>query len=142
MRQVVVCIVALVLASGGASSQTPGTCWFPEGEAMLDVGNVRARITNNGHLFWRGTPPAIYEVPKGGGVSAVFTAGLWVGGLVHDTLRIAAARYGSYEFSAGPLDAFGNPPYDCNIYDRLFVLSMDDIKRFAPLQMVFSETVW
>ena len=33
-----------------------GTCEQSTGEAYLDTGNVRARILNNGGLFWRGSP--------------------------------------------------------------------------------------
>lgn len=138
MKQWVAFSAIWCIATGFAFGQVPGTCEPALGEAMLDVGNVRARILNNGGLFWRGSP-AVYEVPKGEGESAVFTAGLWVGGMVADTLRMAGARYGSYEFWAGPLDGFANPPYDCSIYDRLTVLSSDDVERFNREQAAVSK---
>ena len=87
---------ALVLFMGAlalpALAQTTGTCAPAEAEAYLDVNNVRARILNNGGLFWRGDP-FVYEVPKGGGVHAIFNASIWIGGLVQGELRVAAARY-------------------------------------------------
>ena len=50
-------------------------------EAYLDINNVRARIFNNGALFWRGDP-FVYEVPKGSGKNTMFTVSLWVAGTV------------------------------------------------------------
>ncbi|MFK7846756.1 MAG: hypothetical protein AB8G77_15755 [Rhodothermales bacterium] len=91
-----------------ASAQV-GTCEPALGEAILDAGNVRAKIYNNGGLFWRGGAP-VYEVPKDGGVNAIFAASIWIAGLVDGELKGAATRYGTWEFWAGPLDETGNPP--------------------------------
>ncbi len=67
-------LVTLLFCAGNAQAQT-GTCTPALGEAMLDVGNVRARILNNGSLFWRGSP-IVYEVPKGSGINALFNGSL------------------------------------------------------------------
>lgn len=96
---------------------------------MLETNNVRARIFNSGALFWQ-SGSAVYEVPKGSGVSSIFTTSLWVGGFVNNELRVAAARYGSYEFWPGPLDADGNPPDDCSSYDRLYKITAEDLATF------------
>ena len=119
----------LLFSTGVSEAQVVGTCLSPLGEAYLDINNVRARIFNNGNLFWRGSPH-VYEVPKGGGASAIFTSGLWVGGLVGGQLRAAAARYGAYAFWSGPLDDNGNPPDDCSIYDHLYKVSRSDIDDY------------
>ena len=81
-------IVTLVLLHGAAfarpaTAQQVGACEPAQAENYLDINNVRARIFNNGNLFWRGDP-FVYEVPRGGGVKAIFTAGLWIGGFVGD----------------------------------------------------------
>ena len=81
----------------------PPTCAPGTAEAYLDVGNVRAKILNVGAQFWNGGQP-VYEVPKGGGVNAIFAAGLWLGGMVGDDLRVAATQYGPWEFWPGPID--------------------------------------
>ena len=107
-------------------AQAPGSCSRSLGEAYLDVGNVRARILNTGGLFWRGEPH-VYEVPKGGGTHALFNAGIWLGGLVDDELRMSATRYGEWEFWAGPLDEQANPSVDCARYDHLYSIYRDDI---------------
>ena len=106
-----------------------GTCTSALGEAYLDVNNVRARIFNNGNLFWRGSPH-VYEVPIGGGAQAIFTSGVWIGGYVGGQLRVAAARYGSYHFWAGPLDDNGAPPSDCSEFDHLYKVSATDILEY------------
>ena len=119
----------LLIGVGTAEAQQVGTCTSPLGEAYLDINNVRARIFNNGNLFWRGSP-SVYEVPKGGGASAIFNSGIWVGGLVGGQLRAAAARYGRYQFWSGPLDDNGDPPVDCSIYDRLYKVSRSDLNDY------------
>lgn len=106
-----------------------GNCTPALGEAYLDINNVRARILNNGNLFWRGDP-FVYEVPKGGGANAIFTSGIWIGGFVGGQLRAAAARYGAYQFWGGPLDDNGAPPADCSEYDRLYKVSRSDIEEY------------
>jgi len=112
-----------------ATAQTPGTCPRTRGEAYLDVNNVRARIFNNGALFWRGAPH-VYEVPKGGGTHAIFASGIWIAGLIEGEIRAAGARYGEWEFWAGPLDNDGNPPNDCLRYDRLWEITRKEIAAF------------
>ncbi len=124
--------LVLVVISLGMPSLTfaqTGTCTPAFGEAMLDVGNVRARLFNNGALFWRGSPH-IYEVPKGSGTNALFASSFWLGGLVKDTLRISASRYGHYEFWAGPLDDDGQPPADCSAYDRIYSVKRSEILAY------------
>ena len=108
-----------------ARAQT-GNCEPALADANLDVNNVRARILNNGNLFWRGSP-AVYEVPKGGGVSAIFASGIWLAGQVGGELRVAASRYGPYEFWAGPLDENGAPPTNCSEFDRIYKVSREDV---------------
>ncbi len=125
------CALLSVVVPEVAAQQT-GTCTSPLSEEYLDINNVRARVFNNGNLFWRGSP-SVYEVPDGGGVSAIFNSGIWVGGLVGDELRVAAARYGNYQFWAGPLDDEGAPPDDCSVYDRMYKVSRGDIIEYDAM---------
>ena len=112
-----------------AAKAQVGTCSPALAEAYLDVGNVRARILNNGGLFWRGDP-FVYEVPKGGGVNAMFAGGFWIGGKVNGELRVAAARYSNYEFWAGPIDDAGNAPADCSAFDRIWSVYRSDVEAY------------
>ena len=122
-------MLALLTGVAQEAGAQVGACSEPLGEAYLDINNVRARILNNGNLFWRQSPH-VYEVPKGGGVNAVFTSGIWVGGLIGGQLRVAATRYGNYQFWAGPLDDSGAPPADCSVYDRIYKVSLEDIVEY------------
>ncbi len=106
-----------------------GDCALGSASAELDVNNVRARLYNNGGLFWIGGSP-IYEVPKGSGQNAIFASGIWVGGLADGELRTAAATYSDWEFWPGPLDAAAQPPADCGVFDRMFRVSRENIKNF------------
>ena len=95
----------------------------------MDVGNVRARIYNDGMLFWKGGQN-LYETPKNGGISAIFTTSFMVGGIMDGELRMAASTYGPYEFWPGPLDGNGNPPADCSVYDHIWEIHSDDFQLY------------
>lgn len=120
-----------------AHAQTIGNCAVGWADAILDVGNVRARILNTGSLFGGGVNPSMYEVPKGSRVEPIFYASLWIGGFVQDTLRTAATLYRGNEFWPGPLGSQGQPPSDCTLYDRFAVLYRSDVEaydRFGELR--------
>ncbi|MEZ4699170.1 MAG: T9SS type A sorting domain-containing protein [Rhodothermales bacterium] len=112
-------------------AQALGSCEPALAEAYLDVNNVRARILNNGGLFYRGEPH-VYNVPKGSSSNAIFATNIWIGGLVgNETVpRVAGSMYGPWEFWAGPLDENGNPPGDCSEYDRLYSVYRADIEAY------------
>ena len=88
-----------------AQGGTIGNCEPALGEAQLDINNVRARILNNGNLFWRGSPH-VYEVPKGGHSNAIFTGGIWVGGIVGN--RVVFQRLVSGQFDLFSINADGS----------------------------------
>ncbi|MCH8121484.1 MAG: hypothetical protein IH853_00005, partial [Bacteroidetes bacterium] len=106
--------------------QSVGNCESPLGEAYLEANNVRARIPNTGGLFYRGEP-SVYSVPRFTNVDAMFSGSLWVGGLVDGQIHAAAARFGRWEFWAGPLDEQGSPPTNCGLYDRVYSVSQRDL---------------
>ena len=125
-------VVALhpMTVSGQAADSTV-VCAPATAEAYLDVGNVRAKILNNGGLFWNGGRN-VYEVPKGDGVDAIFAASLWIGGMSNGELRVAASTYGPWEFWPGPATEGGPSPEVCADHDRIWPLSVDDIRRGGP----------
>lgn len=116
----------LIASTAIESAAQTGNCEPALGEAMLEGGNVRARIFNNGGFFWRGSP-AVYEAPIGSGANAIFTAGIWIGGLIDNQVRTAASRYGKWEFWAGPLDEQGNPPDNCSDFDKIWEVNYRDL---------------
>jgi len=116
-----------------------GSCEQAQAGANLDVGNVIARIYNDGALFWKGGNP-VYEVPKGDSVHAVFASTFVIGGMMDGELRMAASQYGPYEFWPGPLDEEGNPPGDCSEYDQIWELRSEDFEQ-VELENTFSENM-
>ncbi|MEZ4699171.1 MAG: T9SS type A sorting domain-containing protein [Rhodothermales bacterium] len=124
-------LIALLTLAGSVRAQTVGSCERALGDAYLDVNNVRARILNNGGLFYRGEPH-VYNVPKSSPSNAIFSTNIWIGGFVgNETVpRMAGSTYGPWEFWAGPLDENGNPPLDCAAYDRLYSVYRDDIAAY------------
>ncbi|MEM8559807.1 MAG: hypothetical protein AAGG50_18480, partial [Bacteroidota bacterium] len=104
-------------------NQASATCVPGEATSDLDIGGVRARLYNNGGLFWRGGDP-LYEVPKGSGTQAIFAAGLWIGAEVAGELRFAGADYSDWEYWPGPLDENGDAPADCSPFDRFWTVAV------------------
>ena len=120
----VIFIHFLLLPSAPLFAQI-GDCQPSQSLAILQAGNLQAKIYNNGALFWNGGQN-LYEVPKGGGVNAIFASSFMIAGLVDNQLRAAASDYGPYEFWPGPLDAEGRPPEDCSQYDRIWEIRTED----------------
>ena len=106
-----------------------GSCSLGSASQDLDVNNVRARLYNNGALFWKGSGH-VYTVPKDGEAQSIFAAGIWLGGLdPNGEIRFAGTAYGPFEYWPGPLDEHGSPPSDCSLYDRMFKVSADDLAK-------------
>ncbi|MEM1097126.1 MAG: hypothetical protein AAGJ10_21225, partial [Bacteroidota bacterium] len=130
MKRYVLLLTCLWCYTPFALAQQAGNCQLGSASDTLDVADVRAALFNNGGFFWRGSGNT-YTVPKDGNANSMFTAGLWVGGLVDDgSHRFAGTRYGPWEFWPGPLDANGNPPDDCADHDRLYSVYDADIRAY------------
>ncbi len=127
----VAALSGLMMVAPHARAQT-GACDTPQAETLLDVNDVRARIFNNGNLFFReASSGSGYEVPAGSGVGSVFAQGFFVVGLVGGEPRAAGARYGRYEYWSGPIDpATAAPPSDCSQFDRIYSLTRSDIAQY------------
>ena len=131
LRSCAMFLGSLIGLAPSVAAQETGTCTTGEAEALLYVNDVRARLFNDGSLFWRGGSH-VYEVPKGEGTQAIFAAGIWIGGLVDGSLRLAGARYRSYEFWPGPLNDDGTlpNPNDCSAFDQIYEITQTDITEF------------
>ena len=122
---VLLTFVVIALAAAPVAAQ----CETGSAFAHLDVNKVRARLYNNGGLFWKGQGP-LYNVPKETRGNAIFAHSIWIGGIVDGTLRVTGSNYGPWEFWPGPLDDEGNPPADCSEYDRMYSVSRADIEAY------------
>ncbi|MEP0547824.1 MAG: T9SS type A sorting domain-containing protein [Rhodothermales bacterium] len=122
-----------LLAVPAALAQTPGTCQTGTAEADLNLADVQARLFNTGSLFFGNTTVSGdgYIAPKGSGRAPMFAAGIWVGGRIDDSLRVAAATYNDFEFWPGPLEPGATlPDDDCSAFDRIYVVDAFDLQRY------------
>ncbi|MFK7846753.1 MAG: T9SS type A sorting domain-containing protein [Rhodothermales bacterium] len=116
-----------------ASAQV-GTCEPAQAQAILDAGNARALILNDGALFtkrqFNAPNTRLYEIPKGTGLNSLYISNVWIGGLIDEELHISASLIGPQEFWPGPLDINGNPPSDCAVYDKIWEIRRADLQMF------------
>jgi hypothetical protein len=124
----------LLLFALPALAQTPGNCEPGTARGELDISDVRARLFTNGNLFYgegyySGNG---YLIPKFSGIGANFAANLWVGGMVENELRVAAATFSNFDFWPGPLEPGATLPNpdDCSAYDRIWVVSTFDVQQY------------
>ena len=104
-----------------------GSCQPGQAHSVLDIGNVRAHINNDGGQFYPNTGDSFtYEIPKGSGLNAHFADGLFVGGIIDGELRVTGSNYGPSEFWPGPLPLNGIPT-DCAIFDRIYTVESSDL---------------
>ena len=132
---VVLAFVAAAATQVARAQPITGSCAPGTAAAQLDVNGVRATLYNTGVLFYPAAPG--YEVPKGEDTHGIFAASLWVGGLVNDELRVAAATYPTQdgdgvEFFPGPLNQDGSlpDPFDCAAYDAMYRVSRADLQAY------------
>ena len=122
------------------TSQNRSTARCDPGRAstQLAINNVRTLIHTGGDMWWdlQGAPR--YEVPKDGGVHALFAGAIWVGGLdANGQLKLAAMRFRQVgvDYWPGPLIAsgpdIGNVSQQiCRDYDKHFVITKDQVTEF------------
>lgn len=120
---------ALLVLATPARAQRVGNCELGSADSFLDVNNVRARLFNNGGLFWRGSG-FVYTVPAEGQANSIFASGIWIGGEVSGQLRFAGTTYGPFEYWPGPLDESGNPPANCATYDRIYNITSEELRVY------------
>ena len=104
----------------------------------LDINQVKAGISNRSDMHWDmgGQGNALYEVPKGSGISSNFASGLWIGGLDNGGQLHGAAqtyRQGGVDFWPGPLDTI-TATIDTTTslqYDKIWKVSYTDINTFV-----------
>lgn len=121
---------AAQIASLRANNPEIGTCDLGTAAKDLDGNNVRARLYNNGHLFWKSSGN-VYTVPKEGAANSIFASGIWIGGIdSSDNLRFVGTDYGPFELWPGPLDDSGNPPASCSDFDRIYKVTRGDVENY------------
>ena len=127
---------AMVAPATAQPAPVPGTCTLGTAAAVLDIGDVSARVFNTGALFYGNGRANAYYVPRDSGHSPIYAADLWVGGKVDGELRVAGGTYGAgameYNLWPGPLGDDARPvdPDDCAAYDRIYTVSRADVQQY------------
>ena len=121
-------LIVSVCAAHPASAQSADVpvmnCEPAQAESIIDANNVRAKILNSGALFSDWSEP-VYEVSKGSGKHSMFTASIWLAGLVNGEVRASASRFGIREYWPGPYDEVAAGA-DCAAYDRIYKVERRD----------------
>lgn len=138
-----------VLKSGCAPSSATLRTNFNDVSALLETGGMLFLDRSNG--------VGTYEVPKNSGLTAIYAASLWMGGVdVNNQLKIAAQKFRSTgnDFWTGPLTSVsGTGNYDpknplgdnavkdygdanigkdeCAAYDKFFTIRKAEVIQFA-----------
>ena len=103
----------------------------------LNIGDVRARFHAHGLIGNNlATQAAAFEVPNGGGVHALYSAGLWVAGMSSDNqLKLAAMKYESgtgSDYYTGPLTVDGLATTNATMmaaYDQVFSVTSEEVAQ-------------
>ena len=111
-------------------------CAPPAASIVLDLNNVRTMIHSGGDMWWDLQSVARYEVPKGGGVHALYAGSLWMGGVdVNNQLKVAAVRFRQvgYDFWPGPLNTTTAEidPSTCSEFDKFFPITRTEVDQFV-----------
>ena len=127
----------LLLLTAAARAQTPGSCGVGQATGTLSASDVQATFPTTGTLFYGPSGQHEYYVPQQQRLSPLYSASLWVGGTVGGELRVAGATYGQggagndyFEFWPGPLADGAVPPADCSAFDRVWVVSQQDVRAY------------
>ena len=119
-------------------AKATGGCESARTSTDLKLNNVVARVHTGGDMWWDLQSKAKYEVPKGGGIHALYCSAIWVGGKdANGQLKLAAQRYRQVgiDYWPGPLIISGAEIASvsadiCRQYDKHFTLSKQDVKDF------------
>ncbi|MHB1279332.1 MAG: T9SS type A sorting domain-containing protein [Bacteroidia bacterium] len=90
--------------------------------ATLEKGSVSYVVRNNGVLFQQ-NGNAAFEIPKGSGVHAILSSGLWIGGLDSSGgIRLSIATYDTSgrDFLPGPIDRSTLLPDDSSYWNYVW----------------------
>jgi len=130
----IVCLLSPVAAQPGFPADP---CPLGTAVGTLEGRNVRARLFNNGNLFYGPgyTNGDGYEVPTTGedaGKGVFYSGALWLAGRVGGEIRASASRYALFPFRPGLAGPDGTPPTpaECADADRIWVVSRDDVAAY------------
>nr|MBN2277990.1 hypothetical protein [candidate division Zixibacteria bacterium] len=100
----------------------PGSAMGVDTRTMIDVNNLQMFVTNQGGyaedwslLLETAKNDGLY-FPAGTDKTVLFSAGIWVGGLVDGDIRLAVGAFDTPEYIQGPMDITGHAQADQTRY--------------------------
>ena len=118
-------LVVCALLTSNLNAQNSGT---------LNINDVEMRVYSNGDIGRaQGDTQPGFVVPASSGVSPLYSAGLWLGGLTSDgQLKLAAHMYGTggTDFFPGPLTVDGSASITQQVsdaYDQVWTVNNADV---------------
>ncbi len=121
----------------GSTKQALATgCAVDAGAAYMEINNIRARIMDEGDMWWDpGAGLPRYYAPAGGKASSLFAGALWVGGVdAGGQLKVAAMTYrqNGEDFWTGPIySGFQISATQCQQWDKLFYVTRAEVDLWA-----------
>ncbi|HTA84228.1 MAG TPA: hypothetical protein VK783_14885 [Bacteroidia bacterium] len=111
-------------------------CAVDAGSAYMQINNIRARIMDEGDMWWDpGAGLPRYYVPAGSNTCSLFAGALWVGGVdAGGQLKVAAMTYrqNGEDFWTGPIySGFQISPAQCLQWDKLFYVTRQEVDNWA-----------
>jgi len=111
-------------------------CAVDAGSAYMQINNVRARIMDEGDMWWDpGAGLPRYYVPGAGQVCSLFAGALWVGGVdAGGQLKVAAMTYrqNGEDFWTGPIyPGYSITPSECLQWDKLFYVTRTEVENWV-----------
>lgn len=110
-------------------------CPYPDKYKYQEGNEIRAMITNNGSLFSNGTGNGHFyaPAPEFENESIIVASGLWMGGYVSESLKLAAMTYGSYngayDYYPGPLEEEGYVLFEnCENFNKIWRVQHEKIE--------------
>ena len=105
-------------------------------EIDLSLNNVRVRILGGGDMWWDLNKSPEYEIPKGGGVSSLFSGALWIGGKdINGNLKVAAMTYrqNGNDFWPGPVSnaTASTDKSACLQYDKHYKVNRKEVENYV-----------
>ena len=140
--------IATAVCNGAAAKENIGThapskvnralatgCAVDAGAAYMQINNIRARIMDEGDMWWDpGVGLPRYYAPAAGNVCSLFAGALWVGGIdAGGQLKVAAMTYrqNGEDFWTGPIyKGFQISAAQCLQWDKMFYVTRAEVDNW------------
>jgi len=137
-------VLSLLVVINSYAQRSTAECEIAQTSSELNINNVRTTIYSIGDMWWDiQQGKAKYEVPKGGGVHALFAGSIWIGGKdSYGQVKVATTmfRQRGVDFAPGPLNQDGQTSIDvCREYDKMLSITKEEVKEFRAWWQCYND---